>query len=487
MTRIFISHSYLDEAIAYKLVNFLMAALRIEEEEIFCSSNPDQGLSYSSSSVPDQLKKELKNSEALIVLITSDSLHSAWIPFEAGAFWPTDKLMIPILGPGLSLDDLQGPLRSLLSISIEAQDWKHKVNNAINQLVKRLKIEQKVSKRRDDTLREFFEALLAWQSQRLTTDLSQQEEIERLKAQIQDEERSQIQKLEEIERSHQYQIGEKESEITRLQNTAKSQQENNEQLTKKLEDEERSHIQKLEEIKAVLSQEKEELKQSLQSQISQLEQKLEIERSRFTEQQTNLQAAQEKIAEKESIIAQLQEQIEQLKSDPKTTAKDKVELKSEKGVDYTKLQKLLAAENWKEADEETAQVMLEVASRQEEGWLREEDLDNFPCEDLRTINQLWLHYSDRKFGFSVQKEIYESLEGTRQYNKKVWNSFGDRVGWKKGENWLDYDELTFNLDEALTAHLPFMAYGWAVGFIFGGSLSLGGFSSLVRRLVTCKI
>ena len=209
MARIFISHSYLDEAIAFKLVNFLLFTLRIEEEEIFCSSNPDQGLSYSSSSVPDQLKNELKNSEALIILITADSLHSAWIPFEAGAFWPTDKPMIPILGPGLTLNDLQGPLKSLLSISIDAEDWKYKVNNAINQLVKRLKIEQKFSKRRDDTLREFSEALRAWQSKRPALDQSQPKEIEDLKAQIEKLEivsQTQKKELEEQQTGKEYRL-----------------------------------------------------------------------------------------------------------------------------------------------------------------------------------------------------------------------------------------------------------------------------------------
>ncbi|MDJ0903419.1 MAG: hypothetical protein QNJ55_31930 [Xenococcus sp. MO_188.B8] len=46
MTRIFISHSHSDEAIAYKLVQFLLAALRLEDEEILCTSNPDQGLDF---------------------------------------------------------------------------------------------------------------------------------------------------------------------------------------------------------------------------------------------------------------------------------------------------------------------------------------------------------------------------------------------------------------------------------------------------------
>jgi hypothetical protein len=29
------------------------------------------------------------------------------------------------------------------------------------------------------------------------------------------------------------------------------------------------------------------------------------------------------------------------------------------------------------------------------------ELKIFPCEDLRTIDQLWVHYSNSKFGFSI--------------------------------------------------------------------------------------
>lgn len=84
-----------------------------------------------------------------------------------------------------------------------------------------------------------------------------------------------------------------------------------------------------------------------------------------------------------------------------------VELKSEKGVDYTKLRDLLAAGQWREANRETARVIYKAADRTERGWgLTLEDISHFPCEDLQTIDQLWLHYSDGKFGFSIQKEIY---------------------------------------------------------------------------------
>ena len=122
-------------------------------------------------------------------------------------------------------------------------------------------------------------------------------------------------------------------------------------------------------------------------------------------------------------------------------------------MNYTNLRDRLAAGKWKEADEETTRAMFQAAKREKEGWFRDEDIDNFSCEDLRMIDQFWLSASKGKFGFSVQKEIYESLGGTREYNGEVWNKFGDRVGWKKGVSWLWKKELTYSA-EAPKAHLP---------------------------------
>ncbi|WP_236140929.1 serine/threonine-protein kinase [Nostoc sp. CMAA1605] len=130
-----------------------------------------------------------------------------------------------------------------------------------------------------------------------------------------------------------------------------------------------------------------------------------------------------------------------------------VQLKSSVGMDYRQLRDLLAAGKWYEADEETARVMLAVAQREKEGWLRVEDIDNFPCEDLRIIDQLWVKYSNGRFGFSVQKRIYQSLGGTREYNKEIWQAFGDKVGWRKGGDWLYYRDITFDIT-APEAHLP---------------------------------
>ena len=261
MTRIFISHSHSDEAITYKLVNFLLAALGLQEKDILCTSNPDQGLSYSSSSITDQLKEQLKNSEALIVLITADSLHSAWIPFEAGSFWTTDKPIIPILGPGLTQNDLPGPLKSFLSIPIEVQDAEDKLNNATNQLAKSLNLQQEVTKRRNYTLQEFCDALRAWQSKRPVSDQSQQKEIQELKAQI-DELRAVSQKeKEELEQNYQNQKQQLEQSLQFQIRELEQQLKQVRSLNKQLEDSERAYKEQLEELEAISRREKEKLAQ----------------------------------------------------------------------------------------------------------------------------------------------------------------------------------------------------------------------------------
>ncbi|MFM5960683.1 MAG: GUN4 domain-containing protein, partial [Dolichospermum sp.] len=152
-------------------------------------------------------------------------------------------------------------------------------------------------------------------------------------------------------------------------------------------------------------------------------------------------------------------------------------LKSSCGMDYSKLRDLLKAGKWKEADEETRVIMLCVGEREREGWLNAESIDNFPCADLRTIDKLWVKYSDGRFGFSVQKRIYQGLGGTREYNQEIWLKFGDKVGWRRswwrGGSWLYYSLLTFD-KKAPEGHLPSVA-------------GLGGMSSLASRLVNCNI
>jgi hypothetical protein len=127
-------------------------------------------------------------------------------------------------------------------------------------------------------------------------------------------------------------------------------------------------------------------------------------------------------------------------------------------MEYTKLENYLKAGKWREADNETARVMLAIANREREGCLVQEDIDNFPYADLYTINQLWVKYSYGKFGFSVQKQIYQSLGGTKEYNREIWCQFAEKVGWRNGE-WLYYSSINFDI-EAFLGHLPAFWIEW---------------------------
>jgi hypothetical protein len=137
------------------------------------------------------------------------------------------------------------------------------------------------------------------------------------------------------------------------------------------------------------------------------------------------------------------------------------------GVDYTILENLLAQGKWKEADKETGNVMLKVAGGEKDRDLIGEDIEKFPCTDLRTIDTLWVKYSKGRFGFSVQKRIWESVGVTRDADGSTWSSyegsyerfrnfypFGDRIKWRENNDWLDYEELTFSVEKAPEGHLP---------------------------------
>lgn len=157
-------------------------------------------------------------------------------------------------------------------------------------------------------------------------------------------------------------------------------------------------------------------------------------------------------------------------------------------VNYSYLEKQLKEQNWQKADEETATLMLIVANRVQEGWIDLESINNFPCADLQTINQLWVKYSNKRFGFSLQKRIYQSLGGTEEYDEKIWKAFGDRVGWRKEGEWLYYGYYNFNL-EAPEAHLPLKVHGSHLIHFLDFSLSLrkSFVCSLFSRVQTCRI
>jgi len=165
---------------------------------------------------------------------------------------------------------------------------------------------------------------------------------------------------------------------------------------------------------------------------------------------------------------------------------DTDDLSSERGIDYTRLRDLLKAQQWREADEETRKVMLKCAGREKEGWLDVEQIQNFPCVDLRTINALWVKYSNGRFGFSVQKQIWLECGGQVDYETEC--KLGERVGWRRQGEWLDYKDLTFNLN-AQEGHLPVSCFGyWQYIYVWQShGIILQCWLCFFSRVEMCKV
>ncbi|MEH2354958.1 serine/threonine-protein kinase [Nostoc sp.] len=166
-------------------------------------------------------------------------------------------------------------------------------------------------------------------------------------------------------------------------------------------------------------------------------------------------------------------------------------LASDVGVNYQNLENLLKAGQWKAADQESTTVMLKVAKREQQGWLDYESIENFPCTDLHTIDQLWVKYSNGHFGFSVQKRIWLECGGKVDYETECL--LGDRLGWRILEGWLSKDEYNYSLDFT-QGHLPvFPNYGGDTGAIIELKelVTFTNFwiltSSLMSRLVNCNL
>ncbi len=144
------------------------------------------------------------------------------------------------------------------------------------------------------------------------------------------------------------------------------------------------------------------------------------------------------------------------------------------GVDYSYLRDLLAAQKWKEADEETVYKLKEVLGREHIVHILFADIKGFFCEDLLTIDQLWLKYSKGRFGLSVQKRIWEIVY-------RDWKKLGDRVGWRTDGKWMYRDELNYTLNAPPDTSQ--LVYGVSSGFSL--SLTIAGLLAAPKRIGCC--
>ncbi|NJM68550.1 MAG: TIR domain-containing protein [Acaryochloris sp. RU_4_1] len=73
------------------------------------------------------------------------------------------------------------------------------------------------------------------------------------------------------------------------------------------------------------------------------------------------------------------------------------------------LQNFLVSHQWKDADQQTKEIILAVNDDKN---LSVPDIRKLPSELLQQIDTLWLQHSNSRFGLSIQKRVWESSQQT---------------------------------------------------------------------------
>ena len=155
-------------------------------------------------------------------------------------------------------------------------------------------------------------------------------------------------------------------------------------------------------------------------------------------------------------------------------------------ANYLRLNEMLLANRWEEADRETSAVIFEVVNREQKSITREqevrlgelmlrvfgkeqqkylqqqgyffakksislttENIIKLPSDVLEDIDALWVKASHGHFGFSRQKRIWQLCKNSTTYNYEL---FRKTIGW-------NLKQLVFSLN-APVGHLPI---SWSIG------------------------
>jgi hypothetical protein len=134
-------------------------------------------------------------------------------------------------------------------------------------------------------------------------------------------------------------------------------------------------------------------------------------------------------------------------------------LPSAKGIDYVPLATMLATGDFLGADQFTRDNLIVISGAAAAGrnFVYWTEVKNIPSVDLATMERLWLQFSNGKFGYSIQKRIWDSENAN-------FDTFIRRIGWTKKENgserllrWFGSNEFIYDLEKAPRGHLPLTA------------------------------
>lgn len=126
-----------------------------------------------------------------------------------------------------------------------------------------------------------------------------------------------------------------------------------------------------------------------------------------------------------------------------------VKLTSESNVDFNDLQQLLMNQKYQEADALTRVKLCELVGETAilRKWVYFTEIEKISIADLQLIDLLWQVYSEGRFGYKIQRQMWLSLG-------KNYAQLWEKLKWKLGNKWTKYpQEFIWDLS-APTGHLP---------------------------------
>jgi hypothetical protein len=153
------------------------------------------------------------------------------------------------------------------------------------------------------------------------------------------------------------------------------------------------------------------------------------------------------------------------------------EVTSKPNLDYERLQQLMKAGEWTDANLLTSRILLTIGGGDEPGYLTATQIGKMSCTELKTVDDLWRYYSGARSGLVAQAKVWRQLQQSSTDSTKTLKQFETRVGWHK-------DKLTANPKTAQIGHLPFRPSG------NGGSPDAAGggwIQAMPERLATCGL
>nr|WP_161824078.1 GUN4 domain-containing protein [Petrachloros mirabilis] len=126
--------------------------------------------------------------------------------------------------------------------------------------------------------------------------------------------------------------------------------------------------------------------------------------------------------------------------------------------DFEILSSHLASDNWREADLSTFKLILKAIGQSPDTSLTDSKVDQVPADLLVSIDQLWMQFSQEKFGLSAQHQIWQDCIDSG-VSDNLAQRVGSLLGWHHENDWLYYDKLNFkNIHEAPKGHFPARIY-----------------------------